>query len=318
MPKKINTDDFIKRSLSIHGNLYDYTESKYSGCQNPLKIKCKLCKTCFYQRPNDHHNGHGCPSCKKVKPYTTRSFVKAAISLHGDKFNYSKTIYRGNKKKLIIICKTHGEFKQVAASHIKGSGCKKCYDEFRAKNKRKIKFKDGRGKQLNTHSFILKSKNVHGNLYDYSLTDYVRWNIPVKIICVKHGEFNQIPHGHLSGQGCKKCVGFVSKKETDFLDYLKIPKENRQFFVDIGRYKVDGNRNDKIFEFLGDYWHGNLNVFNSTDIHPTIGKTYMDLNNETFSRFEVIKRKYKVYYIWESEWDVWKSGKVKTFPLKKY
>lgn len=55
-------------------------------------------------------------------------------------------------------------------------------------------------------NFITKSKNVHGDKYDYSLVDYVNNKTKVKIICPIHGVFEQTPNQHTSKkQGCKKC-----------------------------------------------------------------------------------------------------------------
>lgn len=48
-------------------------------------------------------------------------------NIHGNKYNYSKVIYKGASKKVTIICPLHGEFKQTPNSHLRGSGCKLCY-----------------------------------------------------------------------------------------------------------------------------------------------------------------------------------------------
>lgn len=53
--------------------------------------------------------------------------------------------------------------------------------------------------------FINKSKNVHGDKYNYSKVEYIGSNIKVCIICPKHGEFYQTPSNHLSGKECIKC-----------------------------------------------------------------------------------------------------------------
>jgi hypothetical protein len=65
-------------------------------------------------------------------------------------------------------------------------------------------------KTSTTKEFIEKVKLIHGDRYDYSLTEYVNWNIKVKIVCKIHGVFEQIPNKHLSKKGCAKC-GFISR-----------------------------------------------------------------------------------------------------------
>jgi hypothetical protein len=60
-------------------------------------------------------------------------------------------------------------------------------------------------KKYTTVTFIEKAKQVHGDLYDYSLVNYIKSNINVIIKCKTHGGFNQIPATHLRGHGCFKC-----------------------------------------------------------------------------------------------------------------
>jgi hypothetical protein len=60
-------------------------------------------------------------------------------------------------------------------------------------------------KRLTTEQFIEKAKLVHGNKFDYSKVEYINNSTKVKIICSKHGEFEQIPNSHLLGYGCSKC-----------------------------------------------------------------------------------------------------------------
>lgn len=53
-------------------------------------------------------------------------FIKRAIQIHGDKYDYSKVELKCNRDKVTIVCPTHGEFIQRASIHLEGSGCKKC------------------------------------------------------------------------------------------------------------------------------------------------------------------------------------------------
>lgn len=58
--------------------------------------------------------------------YTTEKFIQKAISIHGSKYNYSKVNYIGSKEKVTIICPIHGEFNQIAKTHLEGRGCPSC------------------------------------------------------------------------------------------------------------------------------------------------------------------------------------------------
>src|SRR5439155_26535526 len=59
--------------------------------------------------------------------------------------------------------------------------------------------------KLTTRAFIQRSREVHGNKYDYSRVDYRGANTPVEIICPVHGAFFQQPIVHTTGHGCRKC-----------------------------------------------------------------------------------------------------------------
>ena len=60
-------------------------------------------------------------------------------------------------------------------------------------------------KKLTQEEFIERARQVHGDKYDYSMVEYVNSVSKVKIVCPKHGIFEQIPNNHLRGAGCFKC-----------------------------------------------------------------------------------------------------------------
>ena len=70
------------------------------------------------------------PSVVKI---TTEDFIKRAMTVHGDLYDYSKTVYIKGHTKSIIICKEHGEFLQSPAKHLLGRGCPVCAIEKRKK-----------------------------------------------------------------------------------------------------------------------------------------------------------------------------------------
>ena len=81
-------------------------------------------------------------------------------------------------------------------------------------------------KKMTTEQFISRSKQIHGNKYDYSKVEYKGCFIKVCIICPKHGEFWQEPRVHLSGSGCQICrIEKVNKQNTkkyeQFIDEAK-------------------------------------------------------------------------------------------------
>lgn len=130
------------------------------------------------------------------KKLTTECFIKRAIKVHGDKYLYHKVVYVESSKKVILVCKEHGNFSQTASSHLQGVGCRKCH----IKGRKKFLFK---GKK---EGFIPKAILKHGDYYDYSLFDYTGIDSKSIFICPIHGEFKQTPYLHLSSKtACFKC-----------------------------------------------------------------------------------------------------------------
>ena len=76
--------------------------------------------------------------------------------------------------------------------------------------------------------FINKANLIHKNRYDYSLVDYVNQNTKIKIICLKHGVFEQEPRNHLKGQNCKVCCNEEQSNTKDFfINKANIIHDNR-------------------------------------------------------------------------------------------
>lgn len=61
----------------------------------------------------------------------TYEFIKKSRLLYGDKYDYSKVEYIGNKSKVCIICPEHGEFWQKPNDHIGDHECPKCGNRLR-------------------------------------------------------------------------------------------------------------------------------------------------------------------------------------------
>ena len=73
--------------------------------------------------------------------------------------------------------------------------------------------------RLTKNTFVFRAKEIHGDKYDYSKTEYVKAKEPVTIICRKHGEFTQRPQDHiLKACGCPKCKG---EKTVEVHSYTK-------------------------------------------------------------------------------------------------
>ena len=67
------------------------------------------------------------------KRMTQDEYIAKANAVHGNRYDYSKTVYARGSDKIIIICPEHGEFLQRANSHINDKqGCPVCAHRDRA------------------------------------------------------------------------------------------------------------------------------------------------------------------------------------------
>ena len=54
--------------------------------------------------------------------------------------------------------------------------------------------------------FINLANNIHNHKYSYPKQKFKNLYTKIKIMCPKHGMFEQRPNTHLKGHGCKKCA----------------------------------------------------------------------------------------------------------------
>jgi len=299
----LTTDEFIKRAKIIHGDLYDYSKTKYIGGYKEVIIICKVHGE-FLQSPCNHLQNHKCAKCFGYHK-TTEDIISEYKLIHGNKYDYSDVVYSGAQNYVKIICKIHGIFETTSSNHLKGSGCRKCCD---ANTSIRL--------LSNTQEFIEKSQKVHGNRYDYFKVNYIKSSLPVIIICKDHGEFNQTPETHLRGSKCCFCSRIrISKSQLEWLNFIKNNEPDLQYYSQGGEYKIP-NTNYRvdgfvstglygtIYEFHGDFWHGNPKIFDPNKINPINKKTYGELFKETLHKEMKLRQMgYKYICIWESDWN---------------
>ena len=199
--QSMKLEEFLERCKEAHGDTYDYSKVIMNGVDRNVTIICKIHGE-FLQTPFHHYSEkNGCSDCAIIKRadsnrYTLDEFISKANEVHDNKYDYSNVIYINSQESVIIICKIHGEFIQAPKSHLQGCGCKKC-GEISAHDKQR----------QTTEEFIIRAKEIHGDTYDYSKTNYLSGHLHITIICRIHGDFTQDPYNHLGGTGCKRCTG---------------------------------------------------------------------------------------------------------------
>lgn len=174
------------------------------------------------------------------KRMTQEMFLEKSHEVHGDRYDYSKVIFKYAKEPVEIICPKHGSFWQRPQDHyLKGCGCPKCKGE----------------KVIEIHKYRKEDwlklvKEKYGDKYNYSKVEYINYNTPVTIICPIHGEFECTPNNHYkSNTGCPKCGRekanrtesstqeyFIEKAKqvhNNKYDYSKVKYINQQYKVAI-------------------------------------------------------------------------------------
>lgn len=252
MAKRLDIKSFIERSNVIHHNKYDYSKVEYVN--NSTKV-CIICPEHgeFWQAPNKHMSGRGCPKCADIarkikKAFTYDIFEKKCNEIHNGKYLYHQD-YTNYSTKVRITCPIHGDFYQSPNHHLCGQGCPKCAIE-----------KVHNIQRFNTEEFILKAKDIHGDKYDYSKVEYINNKTKVCIICPEHGEFWQTPEIHLNGHGCPKCGNQISDAEKEIISFIRKEcglKCNSRDRTIISPYELDIYIPDKriAIEYDGLIWH---------------------------------------------------------------
>jgi G:T-mismatch repair DNA endonuclease (very short patch repair protein) len=298
-----NTIQFIQNSVEIHGNKYDYSKVVYSKSSDKIPIICKIHGE-FEQTPASHLQGNGCNYCGKLtskqkQQFTKEQFIEKSIKVHRNTYDYTKVEYNNNNTKVIIICKEHGDFEQTPQGHLSGRGCIKCANKH----------------QHTTEEWIQLAQQLHGNIYDYSNVKYISANDTICITCKLHGNFEQLPRVHLRPNGCYKCSQkSYSKKQIQWLECISKIKgiqiqhamNESEYTIPTTNLKADGfcKETNTIYEFHGDFWHGNPKLYNSEHINPVNKKTFGELYQHTIARELQIKELgYNLIVLWEYDWN---------------
>jgi hypothetical protein len=302
--QRLSQDEFITRAKCIHGDKYDYSLTKFTGIKKFVTIICPRHGQ-FTQMAQAHiHNEQGCKKCFAEQRLAGEfsSFVDKAKAVHGQQYDYSEAdlFDRDKQGRIKIICMKHGPFWQRPSDHTgaHAAGCPRCGRE---------SVSESNSRRTMTHEqFVEKARAVHGNKYQYPNPYVPAKDGLTSIVCPQHGAFLQSSRNHINGNGCQACASLAnSKMEQNWLTHIGVNLRNQRFIIGERKFIVDGfdPPTNTIYEFLGDYWHGNPNVYEAQAVNGKNGKTFGQLYAETFERIDFLKRHgFNVIYIWESEW----------------
>ena len=298
---------FLKRAHEIHDEKrkqaglppYDYSRTYFTKVTEKIEYDCPLHGPQI-QLADSHIKGSGCKKCGIIlsskNNISKNEWIKLCHKVHDEKrkqaglppYDYSEIKYI-NSHNIVknIICPIHGPFDQLANSHKRGHGCRKCG------------FESAGEKLFNTTNQAINNfQKIHGNKYDYSEMNYNGMNDYIYPICPIHGKFKVWATNHLQGTGCQKCdiLKHRSSKEIELFDFLKenitekIQSNNRQILQN--RKEIDiyiPSKNIGI-EFNGIRYHSEL-------FKPNNYKTYHLQKTQ-----ECEKQGIQLIHIFEDEW----------------
>lgn len=200
---KYTLDIFLVRAQDVHGNKYDYSLVKpehIKGVKSHIPITCNECGYQWNPCIDAHINRRtGCPECAGNAPWTYDRFIKSAVNIHGDKFNYScvtPEMIIGKDSAVSIICNECGyQWNVTIHNHITGQrGCPSCSGHIPWTYER----------------FKIDSIKVHGDKFDYSMITPemitgVTARISIKCNTCDH-QWSPTIYGHIHCKnGCPSC-----------------------------------------------------------------------------------------------------------------
>jgi hypothetical protein len=258
---------------------------EYVNSKTLLEFMCP--KNHKYQNTFSHFNSGGqrCPTCAGVAKYTVEQarqiFLAASFIPLFDKYVDAHSLLK------YMCSKLHVGYISLA-SFLQKPKCSAC-----AGNRR---YTVEQAKQIFVDRGCIP-------LFE----EYINAHILLKYKCPKKHICYITLHNFLQGHGCKKCSsGNISQIGENWLDTLNISNLEREYPIAINgkKYSVDGysKETNTVYEFLGDFWHGNPARFNPKDINLRSKKSYGQLHKETFERIAILESAgYNVVYIWEKD-----------------
>lgn len=224
-------EEFVAKAELKHGvGTYGYDKvPNIVGCNEKVEILCYK-HGYFKQRASAHYcQGQGCPECAKEHLWdkrqderlTIEKFIERTKSLWGNEYDYSLVKFDCARDTIKIICRKHGIFEKQVWNHLNGQGCPICSKE------NAIKTHNGGKHPLGKEEIIKRCNEAHGWKYIYDLVEVEKTTDKMKIICPKHGLFEQLAFHHMNGACCPECAREETAKKLSLTqdEFIKRAKE---------------------------------------------------------------------------------------------
>lgn len=250
----------------------------------------------------------GCPDCSGNIPWTLNRFIEEASKIHGNSYDYShimETQIKNKYSKIPLICRMCGySWNPSIDNHIhQKTRCPECHGNI----------------PWTLNRFINRAREIHDDKYDYSMITSTHIHnalSKVPIICRSCSyQWEPLICNHINKEsGCPHCStsrGYSDKQIKWIENIMKLENINIQYalspngeYIISGIGRVDGfcHETNTVYEYHGDFWHGNPNKYPPNDINPVSGKTYGELYHKTVERDRrILHLGYNLIVKWESD-----------------
>ena len=216
--KTTDTYSFIYNcNLKYGKDYFDFSETKYIGSRQKLKVKCKFCGKDIIGFPSQFLNDNRDCECHRL--LTNEKIIEQAHKIHDPirkeknlpPYTYEKLNYVDKNTKVLITCPLHKEFPMLVSNHLSHKqGCPKC-NNIEKSIKQTYSKEEFVEKSIQAHKEKLQKHNIPE--YDYSEKNYIDSRHDITFRCLLHGYKTQNAGSHMFGTLCKECSKIIVAEE---------------------------------------------------------------------------------------------------------
>lgn len=316
-PELANEWDYEKNSKNPNEYAYSSNKKVWWICKNDISCNCHRWITSISCRTGS--NNSGCPFCNsgRICEHNNLAIKYPELALEWD---YEKNTSRpedysySSGESVWWICKNnvcgcHNFFCRIAHRTFMNSGCPFCSHRKLCQHSNLLILYPDLCKEWNYE------KNLkHPSEYPSGSGERVWWICSVNnkhewqtLIIHRAHKLSECPH-------CSASKGY-SKSQMIWLEsVMKVENINIQHalstegeFMIPGIGKVDGFCKDTntVYEYHGDYWHGNPSLYKADAINSVNYKTFGELYQKTIERDKKIRELgYNLIVKWETEFNI--------------
>lgn len=255
------SDMLVPKMIEKWGDRFDFSHVSFEQSRDKFTLICKEHGEFQTSYRNFMKSTKGCPKCARPNRHISHDKMVAELyKKYKTGYTFDKNIItKGGLKWVRVTCEKHGEHLKTLNSIRSGYACTKCSRE-----------KGGASRRLSESEFLHRSKEKHGEKYDYSLIEYTRGVDQIQIVCPTHGKFMQMPCDHARGVGCPKCGEERRLKQRTLAqdEFIKrvIAMHGKTYDLSESVYKTSG---DKVMVICPD--HGKFEVIASMFVNEGTG-----------------------------------------------